>query len=108
VLADVGAVRTPAEIERSIVDPSAELHPDFRVVRAVTKSGETITGRLLNQDSFSIQLLDSNERLRGLQKSDLRESAILSTSPMPSAKGTLSAAEVADLVAYLSTLRGQP
>jgi len=107
-LADVGAVRTPAEIERSIVDPSAELHPDFRVVRAVTKSGETITGRLLNQDSFSIQLLDSNERLRGLQKSDLRESAILSTSPMPSAKGTLSAAEVADLVAYLSTLRGQP
>ena len=107
-LADVGAVRTPAEIERSIVDPSAELHPDFRVVRAVTKSGETITGRLLNQDSFSIQLLDSNERLRGLQKSDLRESAILSTSPMPSANGTLSAAEVADLVAYLSTLRGQP
>ena len=106
-LADVGAVRTPAEIERSIVDPSADLHPDFRVVRAVTRSGETITGRLLNQDSFSIQLLDSNERLRGLQKSDLRESAILSTSPMPAAKGTLSPAEVADLVAYLSTLRGE-
>jgi cytochrome c oxidase cbb3-type subunit III len=107
-LADVGAVRTPVEIERSIVDPSADLHPDFHVVRAVTKSGETITGRLLNHDSFSIQLLDSNQRLRGLQKSDLRESAILPTSPMPAAKGTLSAAEVADLVAYLSTLRGQP
>ena len=105
-LADVGAVRTPAELERSIVDPSADLHPDFRVVRAVTKSGDTITGRLLNQDTFSIQLLDSKERLRGLQKSELRESAILTTSPMPSAKGTLSPAEVADVVAYLSTLRG--
>ena len=105
-LADVGAVRTPAEIERSILDPSAELHPDFRTVRAVTTSGDTITGRLLNQDTFSLQLLDSKERLRGLQKSELRESAILPTSPMPSAKGTLSAAEVADLVAYLSTLRG--
>jgi len=105
-LADVGAVRTPAEIERSILEPSAELHPDFRTVRAVTKSGDTITGRLLNQDTFSLQLLDSKERLRGLQKSELRESAILPTSPMPSAKGTLSAAEVADLVAYLSTMRG--
>ena len=105
-LADVGAVRTPAEIERSILDPSAELHPDFRTVRAVTTSGDTITGRLLNQDTFSLQLLDSKERLRGLQKSELRESAILPTSPMPSAKGTLSAAEVADLVDYLSTLRG--
>ena len=105
-LADVGAVRTPAEIERSILDPSAELHPDFRTVRAITKSGDTITGRLLNQDTFSLQLLDSKERLRGLQKSELRESAILPTSPMPSAKGTLSAAEVADLVAYLSTMRG--
>jgi putative heme-binding domain-containing protein len=106
-LADVGAVRTPVEIERAIVDPSAELHPDFRVVRAVTTAGETVTGRLLNQTTFSIQLLDSNERLRGLQMSELRESAILTTSPMPAAKGTLSAADVADLVAYLSTLVGR-
>jgi putative heme-binding domain-containing protein len=106
-LADVGAVRTPVEIERSIVDPSADLHPDFRFVRAVTTAGETVTGRLLNQTTFSIQLLDSSERLRGLQKSDLRDATILSSSPMPAAKGTLSAAEIADLVAYLSTLRGQ-
>jgi putative heme-binding domain-containing protein len=103
----VGAVRTPVEIERAIVDPSAELHPDFRVVRVVTTAGETVTGRLLNQTTFSIQLLDSNERLRGLQMSELRESAILTTSPMPAAKGTLSAADVADLVAYLSTLVGK-
>jgi putative heme-binding domain-containing protein len=105
-LADVGAVRTPAELERSIVDPGADLHPDFRFVRAVTTSGETITGRLLNQDSFSLQLLDSSERLRGLQKADLREHAVLTTSPMPSSRGTLSAAEIADVVAYLSSMRG--
>jgi putative heme-binding domain-containing protein len=105
-LVDVGTLRTLTEIERSIVDPNAELHPDFRFVRAVTKSGEVITGRLLNQDNFSIQLLDAGEHLRGLQKADLRESAVLTTSPMPPAKGTLSPSEVADLVTYLSTLRG--
>jgi putative heme-binding domain-containing protein len=107
-LIDVGTLRTLTEIERSIVDPNADLHPDFRFVRAVTKSGETITGRLLNQDTFSLQLLDSSERLRGLQKSQLRESVVLTTSPMPSAKGTLTPAEIADLVTYLSTLRGLP
>jgi len=105
-LVDVGALRTLVEIERSILEPDADLHPDFRFVRAVTKSGETITGRLLNQDSFSLQVLDSKERLRGLRKVDLRDSAVLTTSPMPSAKGTLTPGEIADLVTYLSTLRG--
>jgi len=107
-LVDVGTLRTLTEIERAIVDPGAEIHADFRSVRAVTKSGETITGRLLNQDTFSIQLLDSSQRLRGLQKADLRESVVLTTSPMPAAKGVLSPSEVADLVTYLSTLRGLP
>lgn len=105
-LSDVGAVRTPAELEQSILDPNAELHADFRFVRAVTRSGDTVNGRLLNQDSFSIQVLDANQRLRGLQKSDLREHTILETSPMPSGRGTLSTQDVADLVAYLSSLRG--
>ena len=94
-------------LDDSIVDPSAELHPDYRFARAVTKGGETIAGRLLNQDTFSIQLLDSSERLRGLQRNDLREVTVLTTSPMPAAKGVLAGTDVADLVTYLTTLRGQ-
>ena len=105
-LADVGAIRTPPELARALVDPSAEIHPDFRTVRAVTKAGATITGRLMNQDSFSIQLLDSTGHLRGLQKSNLQEFTVERTSPMPSSKGMLTAQEVDDVVAYLASLRG--
>lgn len=59
-LDDVGVVRRPLEIEQALVDPSADINYDYRFVRAVTRAGETVTGRLLNQSSFSVQILDSS------------------------------------------------
>jgi len=106
-LADVGVLRRPLELEQSILDPSAELHPDYRYVRAVTKSGAVVTGRLLNQSTFSVQIMDSSQNLRAFNRADLREFVINQTSEMPSYRGTLESQEVADLVAYLMTLRGR-
>jgi putative heme-binding domain-containing protein len=106
-LSDVGALRRPLEIERAILDPNAELNPNFRFVRAVTVNGTVVTGRLLNQSTFSVQILDSAEQLRAFDKSSLREFAIVKTSPMPSARGMLDGQEVADIVTYLTSLRGQ-
>jgi len=107
-LAEIGAARRPAEIERAILDPSAEWSPDFRSVRVVARDGTTVTGRLLNQDTFSIQLLDASERLRSLDKATLRELTIVAASPMPSYRGRLTTQEVADLVAYVRSLGGKP
>jgi len=106
-LADVGALRRPLELEQSILDPSADLHPDYRYVRAVTRSGAVVTGRLLNQSTFSVQILDSAQNLRAFDRADLREFVINRTSEMPSYRGTLDTQEVADLVTYLTTLRGR-
>ena len=106
-LSDVGAIRRPLEIEQAIVDPSADINYDYRFVRAVTKSGETVTGRLLNQNTFSVQLIDAKEQLRTLDKGALKEFAVKTTSEMPSAKGVLDAQEVADVVTYLMSRRGQ-
>ena len=105
-LVDVGVLRRPPELERALLDPGADIHPDFRSMTATTKSGTTISGRLLNQNSYSIQLLDSQDQLRSLDKADLREVVILKTSPMPSYRQTLTAQEVADVVAFLGTMRG--
>ncbi len=66
-----------AEIELSILDPNAEVLPQNRYYRVTTKSGETITGRLLNEDAFSLQLLDTKERLLSFQRTDLREAGFL-------------------------------
>jgi putative heme-binding domain-containing protein len=105
-LTEIGAIRRTAEIERSLIDPNSAAAPQNRTVRVVTNDGTTITGRLLNIDTFSVQLLDSNENLRSFSRSDLRESAVLANSTMPSYKDKLSPKELADLVSYLASLKG--
>jgi len=105
-LSDIGALRRVAEIEVSILDPNAEVLPQNRYYRVTTKSGETITGRLLNEDSFSVQLLDTKERLLSFQRTDLRAAGFLSESQMPSYRDKLSKAERDDLVTYLVSLKG--
>jgi hypothetical protein len=72
----------------------------------ITKSGDTITGRLLNIDSFTVQLLDSKERLLSFPKTSLQESAFIDKSPMPSYRDKLTSQELADLIAYLVSLKG--
>jgi putative heme-binding domain-containing protein len=106
-LSEVGLLRRVGELERSLLDPDAEILADNRPVRLVTRDGKIIEGRLLNQDMFSLQLVDSNERLISMAKSTLREYALLKKSPMPSYRGKLAPEEIADLVGYLATLTGQ-
>jgi putative heme-binding domain-containing protein len=106
-LSEIGSARSAASLERSLVDPSSQMMPINRPVRVVKKDGTTIAGRRLNEDTYSVQIIDDSERLHSLLKSDLREFTIATTSPMPSYKGTLTDGEVADVVAYLLSLKGQ-
>jgi putative heme-binding domain-containing protein len=105
-LDDVGAIRRPLELEQAILDPSADLHADFRFMRAVLENGTVVTGRLMNQSTFSVQILDKTERLRAFDRTELKEVATMKTSEMPSYRGTLDDQEVADVVSYLTGLRG--
>ena len=105
-LSDIGAIRTPAALQRSLLDPSAAMLPINRPVRAVTRDGRTIRGRRLNEDTYTVQLIDEQERLISLLKADLREYELAKTSPMRSVTGILNADEQADLVAYLLSLKG--
>jgi len=93
-------------LETSILDPDAEVTPANRLVRVVTKDGKSVTGRLLNHDNFTVQFIDPQGKLRSYLKADLKESTVLTKGLMPSYKDRLSSQEVADLVAYLSTLKG--
>jgi quinoprotein glucose dehydrogenase len=105
-LSDIGAVRTPDALEQSLVDPGAAMLPINRPVRAVTRDGRVITGRRLNEDTYSVQLMTTEQRLVSLMKEDLREYTVLKTSSMPSFKDRLSPSELDDVVAYLRTLKG--
>jgi putative heme-binding domain-containing protein len=98
--------RTPAELHRSLVEPNAEVRPENRTVRVVPQRGDPVTGKLLNQDTHSVQLLHSSRGLTSIAKSDLREVSLI-PSPMPSFKERLAPQELSDVLAYLISLKGQ-
>jgi cytochrome c oxidase cbb3-type subunit 3 len=103
-LSSIGAVRTPASLQRNMLDPATALLPINRPIRMVTRNEETIVGRRLNEDTYTVQVIDSQERLRSIRKSDLVSYEI---SDAPSKQPTtLNSDEVADVIGYLLTLRG--
>jgi putative heme-binding domain-containing protein len=104
-LTNAGAVLSLAQLRRSVLEPIAEVSPDYWMLRGRTKSGETISGVRLNEDTFSYQILDKG-RLRSIMKSDLTEHEVIRTSMMPSYEGKLSPAELDDLTAFLAAQKG--
>lgn len=106
-LADIGSRRSLVQLETALLDPSAEVDPDYWSLRARTKTGQTISGIRMNEDTDSFQILDSSRRLVSIWKADLASYEIVRTSPMPSFKGKLQSSDLEDLVAYLASLRAQ-
>ena len=105
-LTSVGRTRTPAAIQRSLVDPTGSMLPINRPVRAVKRDGSVIAGRRLNEDTYTVQIVTEEGRLRSLVKSELAQWSVSTTSPMPSFKDTLKPEELIDLVAYIASLKG--
>ena len=104
-LSDIGAVRSAASLLQSLLSPSAEIIPLNREIRAVTRRGRTVTGRRMNEDTYSIQLMDAEGRLISLIKAELHEMTVLESSSMPSSENQVTADELADIVAYLRSLK---
>jgi putative heme-binding domain-containing protein len=105
-LSRIGARRTPSRLRQALVAPDEEVVPDNRFVRIVTKEGTTVTGKLLNQDAISVQLMNPKEELKTYLRANLREYTIIDKGLMPSVEGKLTAQQVADVVTYLSSLKG--
>jgi putative heme-binding domain-containing protein len=104
-LSRVGLDRRAAELMRALVDPDAEVQPNQRFYEVTPRRGEAVTGRLLNHDTFTVQLFDVNGQLRSFDKAALRDFGFVA-SPMPSYRDKLSPQALADVVTYLVSLRG--
>jgi len=114
----IGTLRGPDYLRQAILDPGAVLPhgtqpfparnlEEFLPVRLVTRDGREVRGARINEDTFTIQVRDSNNQLQSFRKSDLRQiEKEFGKSLMPPYKDRLSSADVGDLVAYLSGLGG--
>jgi putative heme-binding domain-containing protein len=104
-LSSIGSTLSAEAITKVLTDPNGALRPAVRSVRAVTKDGKVVAGVRLNEDMYTVQLVDEQEHLRSLTKKDLREYAILTTARMPSYREKLTPPEIADVVSYLRSLK---
>jgi cytochrome c oxidase cbb3-type subunit III len=101
----IGETRSPEHLRASLLKPNERILPYDRAIRAVTRDGHTITGRRLNEDTYSVQLIDSQQKLVSLLKDELSEYEVIQESPMPSYEGKLSESELDDLISYLASLQ---
>lgn len=105
-LSDIGARRGPGHLRAKLLDSPGNVPEDFRMAIVTLRDGLKIAGVRLNEDVDSIQILDYNGKLHSQWKKNLLNIKVERTTPMPSYAATLSAQEIDDVVAYLSTLRG--
>jgi len=105
-LTDIGFLRRPGQILTALTDPDKATSPINRPVTIVTRDGRTLHGRRYDEDTFSVRLIDAQENLISILKSDIRRYDIGKVSDMPSFQDKLSGGEMADLLAYLVSLRG--
>ncbi len=105
-LSEVGWIRSPQHLEASLRRPSEFIAPAFRQVSVETKEGDFAFGRLLNENTFSVQLMDDLENLRSFMKEDLVGFSKPEESMMPPFESYFNATEIQHLVAYLYSLKG--
>lgn len=104
-LSQIGRQLGAAELEASLLRPASGVRPVNRSYRVVLANGNEVQGRLLNHDTFTVQLVDADEKLRSFAKADLLEHGFVRTT-MPSYASSMSPQEIADVLSYLSSLQG--
>jgi putative heme-binding domain-containing protein len=108
-LSDIGVRRSPTHLRDSLVTPEAHVPDGFVTVSYTAPGGESGRALRLNEDTFSVRLLDLKGEVRSFWKDELKAYRLEpGASLMPSYATRLSPAELDDLTAYLSTLGAKP
>lgn len=106
-LSEIGVRRSAAHLRESLRKPAAAVPDGFLMMVAVSNQGSKIRGLRLNEDTFSVQLMEPGGRVHSLRKAELRSlERLTNQSPMP-AYDKLSNSEIEDLVAFLASARGR-
>jgi len=101
----IGSQRSFTHLRESILNPDAKIAREYRIARVTLNSGAKYSGFLMNEDTYQVQLRDTQKGLVTLNRRNIRKLDIDQKSSMPSYQGKLSEAEVTDLVGWLASLQ---
>jgi putative heme-binding domain-containing protein len=99
----VESVRTPSKrLAWGLTESTKEFPQEYETVTVVTPDGQEIKGVTLNEDQFTLQIMDTTEQIHLLEKDKLRSIKKSRESLMPSYNPTiLSDKDLNDIIAYL-------
>jgi len=99
----VDSVRNPSwRLAQGLMEATKEFAQEYETATVVTSEGTEIKGTTLNEDDFSIQIIDQSDRLQLFDKDKLRSFTKTRNSLMPQYKNSLlSDADLQDIIAYL-------
>jgi cytochrome c oxidase cbb3-type subunit III len=106
-LTRIGLTRARAALTNQIRGALEDLPSGYEPVTLTTPQGRAIRGVKKNEDVFSVQIMDTTERIQGYLRSDLREVRDEKRSLMPKfGPEVVNESDLDDLLSYLATLRG--
>jgi cytochrome c oxidase cbb3-type subunit III len=102
----IDSVRNPSRrLAQGLFEATKEFPQEYETVTVVTSDGKEIEGVALNEDQFTLQLMDRGERIYSFQKDQLRDFKKSRASLMPKYDASLlSDKDLQDIVAYLLSL----
>ena len=105
----VESLRKPSRrLAQGLFEAMKEFPQEYESVLVVTADGTKLSGVVLNQDQFTLQMLDTRERLHLFEKDKLRSVETRRESAMPVYdQKALSDKDLEDLLAYLFELSGK-
>jgi cytochrome c oxidase cbb3-type subunit III len=99
----IDSVRNPSRrLAWGLTESTKEFPQEYETITVVTADGKQLRGVALNEDSFSVQMMDQNEQIFLLEKDKLLSFQKSRASMMPKYNpDVLSDKELEDIVAYL-------
>jgi putative heme-binding domain-containing protein len=108
-LSDIAAKYAREELIESILHPSQRIAEGYKTAWFELNDGRVVFGQLRSETDGVIRLYDSNGDALSIESAEVAERGIYETSLMPEGLWkTIPEQELADLVAWLTTLKGAP
>ena len=105
---EIGKKYAKPELLRHILEPSLKMEPKLIPYRLETTAGRIYTGLIAEQSEDEIVLQTANREVIHISTDDVETLEQLEKSIMPDRLlSDMTAQEAADLLEYLSTLRGE-
>jgi putative heme-binding domain-containing protein len=105
-LVDIGQRYKREELIESILRPSAKIAQGFDTYGFITSDGKILTGFVVSESAADVTVREANGLSHTLQLDDIEERAKKEISMMPDGiAGNLTPEELADLLAYLESLK---